>query len=237
MIGFSNISDIKPHVSETWNRKVFLTFDIDWAHDDIIEDCYKLVSSYSINTTWFVTHKCKFLEVLQNDNNVELGVHPNFNDLLFNGERKSSSEIMEEILAVVPNPYSVRSHSLTQNERLIDLFREFGLTHISNFFVPHCSNIETAPFYLWDKMIMIPHFWQDNVSIKMNSSFPFGSNFVSRFQVYNFHPIHVFLNTRNLGVYEKTRPIHHKPNELIRYRQDGDGVRSQLVKLLESTSI
>jgi hypothetical protein len=234
MTVFSNISKIKPDNNKTWKNKIFLTFDIDWAHDEIIEDCYNIIASYSVSTTWFVTHNSKFLNVLKNDKNVELGVHPNFNNLLFNNDNKSSSIVLNELLEIVQDPTSVRSHSLTQNERLIDLFRDCGLTHVSNFFLPHCSNIKGIPFYLWEKMIMIPHFWQDNVSIKMKSGFPLNENKLQSFQVYNFHPIHVYLNTTDLNIYEKTRSIHHNPNELISFRHDGYGVRSQLIQLLET---
>ena len=58
---------------------------------------------------------------------------------------------------------------------------------------------------------------------------------MSGFQVFNFHPIHVFLNTGSLELYEKTRPIHNNPKELIKFRHDGEGIRSQLINLLETS--
>jgi len=234
MITFSNLSKIVPNERETWGCRTFLTFDVDWAHDEIIEDCFNLVSSYAVPSTWFVTHKFRLLGALTDDKKVEIGIHPNFNNILFGETTKTSFEIMQEILSIVPDSKSIRSHSLTQNERLIDLFHEFGISHISNFFIPHSAKIDAIPFYLWDNMIMVPHFWQDNVSMKMNLGFPMEGVLMSGFQVFNFHPIHVFLNTRNLELYEKTRSIHHKPKELIKYRERGEGVRSQLISLLES---
>ena len=35
---FSKISSIDTCDEETWKNKVFLTFDIDWAADEVIED-------------------------------------------------------------------------------------------------------------------------------------------------------------------------------------------------------
>ena len=237
MIAFSNLSKIVPNEKETWGDKTFLTFDVDWAHDEIIEDCFNLVSSYTVPSTWFVTHQFSLLSVLTDDNKVELGIHPNFNNILFSETNKTSFEIIQEILSIVPGSKSIRSHSLTQNERLIDLFHEFGLSHISNFFIPHSAKIDVAPFYLWDNMIMVPHFWQDNVSIKMDLDFPIEENFLSGFRVFNFHPIHVFLNTESLELYEKTRSIHNNPKELIKFRHNGTGVRSQLINLLETSKL
>lgn len=235
MITFSNLSKIVPNDRETWDRRTFLTFDVDWAHDEIIEDCFNLVSSYSVPSTWFVTHHFSLLSALTDDKEVETGIHPNFNNILFEETNKTSFEILQDILSIVPDSKSIRSHSLTQNERLIDLFHEFGLSHVSNFFIPHTAKIDAIPFYLWDSMIMVPHFWQDNVSMKMNLEFPTKERLLSGLQVFNFHPIHVFLNTGNLELYEKTRPIHNNPKELLKFRNNGSGVRTQLINLLETS--
>ena len=35
---FSNISSIYPEKISTWKNKVFLSFDIDWAHDEVLKD-------------------------------------------------------------------------------------------------------------------------------------------------------------------------------------------------------
>lgn len=52
-------------------------------------------------------------------------------------------------------------------------------------------------------------------------------------KVFDFHPIHVFLNTESLDRYERTRPLHQNPKELIKHRYQGDGTRSRLIELLE----
>lgn len=230
---FSNISKISPDNSVTWARKIFLTFDVDWAHDDIIEDCYKIVSSCRVPSTWFVTHQFNLLKTFSNEPLIELGIHPNFNELLFNKSTISSTKIIENILSIVPNAISVRSHSLTNNERLNDIFNNFGISHISNTFIPYESGIKIMPYKIWNDINIIPHNWQDNVSIKMNSKFPNYDSSSSELHVYNFHPIHVFLNTNDLDLYEFTRPIHHKPKELIKYRYSGIGIRSHLLNLVQ----
>ena len=55
----------------------------------------------------------------------------------------------------------------------------------------------------------------------------------SGLKVFDFHPIHIFLNTESLERYERTRPIHHNPKELIKHRYSGYGARNQLIELLE----
>lgn len=39
-----------------WNEKIFLTFDIDWAHDEVIDDVLQLLSKYQASATLFATH-------------------------------------------------------------------------------------------------------------------------------------------------------------------------------------
>ena len=39
---FSNISQIDPIKKETW-QKNFLTFDMDWAHDEVMIDTFEIL--------------------------------------------------------------------------------------------------------------------------------------------------------------------------------------------------
>ena len=58
MLKFEIISKILPEDKITWNRKVFVTFDIDWAHDEIIDDTLDLLKRANIPAT-FMTLKSK----------------------------------------------------------------------------------------------------------------------------------------------------------------------------------
>ena len=55
--------------------KPFVSFDIDWAHDDVVFDVFKLVSAFDVDTTWMVTHETDLLNDLANSDNCELGIH------------------------------------------------------------------------------------------------------------------------------------------------------------------
>ena len=50
------ISSINTENIDTWENKIFLTFDIDWAHDEVIEDTLNLLSHYKVPGTFFATH-------------------------------------------------------------------------------------------------------------------------------------------------------------------------------------
>ena len=60
MNNFGHITDIDPNDSSTWENKYFVTFDIDWAVDEILSDSIDLIEQYDIPVTWFVTHKTPF---------------------------------------------------------------------------------------------------------------------------------------------------------------------------------
>ena len=230
---FDFISDIDLKNKSSWVGKIFLTFDIDWAEDFIIEDCLSLIEPFNIKSTWFITHKSKIIKKLEKNSNIELGLHPNFNPLIEEKDsRINANDILQKYLNYVPNAVSVRSHSLVHSERLYDLFLSKGLNRICNVFLPLSSDLQIAPYKLWDDGIMIPHCFQDNVFLKTNYSFPTINNFGTQLIVLNFHPIHLFLNTENLARYEKTRKFHKDPVRLIDYRFKGFGLRNLFTKLI-----
>ena len=226
------ISSISPQDTRTWKKKVFFTFDVDWAHDEVIADTLALVGHSGHKSTWFATHDADYLQSLFDSDLVEVGVHPNFNNLLNNNSVQNSGEIIMHARSIVPDGTSLRSHSLMQSERLIDEFSAAGFTHISNLFVPYASGLRMIPFRLWDGVTIVPYQFQDNVEIKMNLNSMDNSISEYEFHVFNFHPIHVFLNTESLDRYEKTRPLHQNPKELIKYRYKGFGTRNRLIRIL-----
>jgi hypothetical protein len=233
---FEVISKITRSHPSSWERKVFLTFDIDWAHDAVITDTIELLELVDASATWFLTHDTPVKERIRQNPKFELGIHPNFNFLLNGDERngRDSAEVIARLMELVPDARSVRSHSLTQSSGLIERFKEVGLTHESNQLVPHFSGIALAPYSLWNGMCSVPFLWEDDVHLA--HGLPGHMDDVLRhagLRVLNFHPVHVFLNTESLARYENTRPLHQNPKELIKYRYEGYGTRSRLLQLLQ----
>jgi len=231
---FGTITEIDPDDKQSWEGRVFLTFDIDWAHEEIIMDCHSLVGEAGVPSTWFITHSGPHLEILKADPLVEIGIHPNFNGLI-NGEGKDSCiKIIEDLQAFHPQASALRSHSLLQSERLLDLFKEMGMTHISNMYVPRDAGFVPSPFFLWDQIAVVPHTYQDNVEMRSNKELSL-SGCLSRenHSVVLMHPIHVFLNSNNMGLYEHTREYHRQPEKLIKFRQDRYGIRDSLKEALD----
>jgi hypothetical protein len=149
---------------------------------------------------------------------------------------KNTEEIVDRLLALVPEAKSVRSHSLTQSSVLLQLFRNKGLTHDCNYFIPHQAGMELRPWYLWNGLIKVPYFWEDDVSAIYGDNFGAIAELTQRrgLKVFDFHPIHVFLNTERMERYEESRPYHRSPEKLLTYRNnETSGTRTALKTLLE----
>ena len=243
MHDFSTISTIEEGEEASWNGPLFLTFDIDWAHDEVLNDTIEIVQNYQVSATWFVTHKTPVLERLKANKKFELGIHPNFNFLL-QGKHdagQTAKDVVQRCLDIVPDARVVRSHSMTQSSGLLEIFKECGLTHDANHFVPHHTGIELKPWQLWNNLVRVPYSWEDDVhilydTIEVPQKSPLDiamDKSDGGLKVFDFHPIHVFLNTESLDRYERTRPLHQNPKELIKHRYQGYGTCSRLIELME----
>jgi hypothetical protein len=233
---FGKIKNIVPEDGETYRGKKFITFDIDLAHDEVLEDTIDLVEEADIAATWFVTHDTTLLSRLRKNKKFEIGIHPNFNFLLQGDYRNGykAEEVIDRLLNIVPEAKSVRSHSITQSSLLIDIFQQKGLSHDCNYFIPYNSEIEIKPWYLYNGMIEVPYLWEDDVELlSRNPSSIKKILFKNELSVINFHPIHVYLNTDNMDRYEETISIHNYPKQLIGYRNNREGIRSILKKLIQ----
>jgi len=233
---FGLVRTVNVDESATWNR-LFLTFDVDWAHDDVLRDTIELVRPYDLPVTWFITHATDMLTDLRGEKDRwDLGIHPNFNPLLDGSGHGSAAEIIERLLMIVPEAKSVRSHSLVQSSILYKLFMSAGLTHDSNDYVPSHSGLALQPFCIENGLVKVPYCFSDELWCIQGGGHAEDFNALLHrdgLLVFDFHPIHVFLNTESLDRYERARQFFQNPKELIKHRYQGYGTRDRLIELLE----
>jgi hypothetical protein len=224
-----------------YEKTLYLTFDIDWASDPILADTLDLLEREQIAATFFVTHETPLLARLRRNVMFELGIHPNFNGLLQNGQTEQDATTIIGLLKdLVPEAVSIRSHSLMQSTRLLDYFREHGLTHETNLLVPMWSGIRLAPFKHWNGLTRVPYFWADDAHCV-----GIGAGLVSGWEVepylespglkvVAFHPVHVFLNTDCQARYEAARPYGRNLDRFVALRcpEDQLGTRWFLRRLI-----
>ena len=232
------------NLSDNFESKVFLTFDIDWAHDDVLSDTIDILDCYSVSATFFATHVSPTLERITANPLYELGIHPNFNPLIEKNSILNCNSILEDIISIVPTAKSVRCHSMFQSSRILDIIASHNITHDVNHFIPYQSGINLLPWLHWNKLIRVPYFWEDDVHILYNSIA--SNNLTPRdilqqslpgIKVFDFHPIHIFLNTDSLALYDNSRPYLHNPTRLQHFRNPLFGTRNLLVDLLEYITV
>jgi hypothetical protein len=216
-----------------------LTFDIDWACDAVLADTIDIVEAAGVEATWFVTHDTPLIERLRENSLFELGIHPNFNFLLEGDTRNgaNAAEVVNRLLAIVPEARSVRSHSMTQSSRLLELFLEKKLTHDVNHFIPAHSGVQLQPWFHWNGLIKVPYLWEDDAHCLYAHRSDIGDlTGGSVLRVLDFHPIHVYLNTEHMDRYEKTRRFHSHPGELIAHRSTHPQGAREILKTLLGTN-
>lgn len=233
---FENIKNIDILNSVSWVDKIFITFDIDWCSDEVLSHTLDIVEKYNIKATFFVTHETILLERMRANSNIELGIHPNFNPLLNSDFRygKNIDEIIEYYKSIVPEAVSIRSHSLTVSSPMLNAFEKYGLKYECNQFIPFNSEIELYPYKHINSIIRVPHFWEDDLHCLYQDSWDVDIYLNYKgIKVFDFHPIHLYLNTEQIERYEKSREWHNCEENLPKYRYDEYGTHSFLIDLIK----
>ena len=235
------ISDIDPEDSSTYAGKAFITIDLDWAEDFVISNTLEILEKYDVCVTWFITHKTKLLERIRKNTKFEIGIHPNFNRLIELHHTKGTVDsILSSMLDIVPEAKSVRSHSLMSSSRILDKFVEYGLTHESNILLPTNHSTIARPFRIWNSLIRVPIFWEDDIACRLKIESPNRFNLDTQlkdigFLVVDFHPIHIYINPDTISLYENTRNVHRDIQELCKIKNLGYGVENRFIEVLDRT--
>ena len=232
---FSKINEINLLGINSWKDKIFITFDIDWCSDEVLEYTLSIIENYNIKATFFVTHQTKLLKRMKENKNIELGIHPNFNFLL-NGDfrqGKTVKEVVKYYKEFVPNAITVRSHSLTQGGSIFPIFEEEGFLYECNTFIPPQGGV-LVPYQHTKKLIKVPHIFEDDVRELYEKDWDIDKflNYQG-IKVFDFHPIHIFLNTENLERYNKAKPYLQDYKKLKEFVNNRYGIKNFFMDLLK----
>lgn len=207
------------------DNEIFITIDIDWASDEVLDYTISFFEQENISATFFVTHDTPLLKRLRNNLLFELGLHPNFQKLLNNTSvEKTAREIFDQCKGIVPDAVSVRSHSLVTSSPLLDLYYCNGMKFDVGLFIPWNADMHLIPYYHWNGLLRVPFYFEDDGHCIMMENRQCKNWNVSSLlnrkgiKVFNFHPIHLFLNTENLERYEMMKFGSDGTNKIDAYR-------------------
>lgn len=181
-----------------------LTFDIDWAPDEVINFLVDILIEKKIPSVWFVTHETPVLAKMRKWKELfELGIHPNFFKNSTHGN--SEDEILSKLMEIVPEARSMRTHGLYQSSNLIlKASKDFNIHYDFSLFLPFCD-IQTHEFY-FDSMsiVRLPYNWEDDISLFYKKGLKESTTDILELNklILDFHPIHCALNTTTLEDYQ-----------------------------------
>ena len=153
-------------------KRVYLTFDMDWADDDVLKYFYDEIYMPNIQAgTLNVT----------NPSNLELGIHPNFNTLLCNECKEGNFEtVVRDLKEIVPEAVSARSHSLVTGSRINKCLYENGIKYVSNYLYQPSADMSVRCFKDYSGVIQIPFFFEDDMYL-MQKTRPSISDYLEKY--------------------------------------------------------
>lgn len=184
-----------------------LTFDVDWVSDWAIRYVAEMLERNQVRSTWFVTHDSPAIrQMIKRPDLFEIGIHPNL--LPGTNQGGSEQEIFEQLLQLVPNAKVVRTHGLVFSNALMkNLILKYGIQFDSSVLLFESANIEPHLRYYKETqrpLVRLPYFWEDSIEI-LKPSISFDINnpkyHVPGLKIFDFHPVHVVLNTDAIHSY------------------------------------
>ena len=219
-----------------------LTLDVDWASDAIIDSVAALLVERRVKATWFITHQSAAVDRLRTHGDLfELGIHPNM--LPGSTHGATEEESLAHVLAIVPGARVMRTHGLYQTSNfLVKAASQFGVQIDVSLFLPRAPHLQPhrltwGPASLW----RVPYFWEDDS--EMFEEQPIWRLAderlaVTGLRVFDFHPVHVALNTERFSRYDvlrRTRPLPSWDSAFIdAHAYDGDGPRRLFIELADA---
>jgi hypothetical protein len=189
------------------NQIIYLTFDIDWVSDKIISHTISILEDYGLNATFFATHDSQLLKTLSLKK-YEIGLHPNFD--LGNGQYDINA--LEKLKEIYPSAVGTRSHSLFFSSRVLQSMQVCGLQYESNIFLWRHEELHLTK--RTKTIDSIPFNWSDDKHVELECPFSmdtFPQLNQSGLNIFNFHPVHIYLNTDVYSRYETAKHYFNIP--------------------------
>jgi len=192
------------------NKEIYLTFDMDWACNELMDFLYDLLEKYDLAATIHITNYFASLDRYKKNKRIELGIHPNFN-ILVDGNTveglKDKKSIIEQCKSIVPDAVTARSHSLLSSTPITRSLYNYGIRYELNCYIDPYKGICVYPWFL-QGVLQVPFFYEDDLYLmeKCKNSLAFYLDHeIKMYKIFNFHPIHLFLNSESLKRYERVK--------------------------------
>ncbi len=224
---------------------VVLTVDVDWAPDFAIDFVAEQLIAHKVQATWFVTHLSPAIARLHRYPDLfELGIHPNFLPGSTDGETPEA--VLSHCMELVPLATSMRSHALVQSTPLLhEVLTKTPITTDVSLFLPCAPNLEPVWYRrLGHSLLRIPYFWEDDFEMEQGTPCWDLTPYLrvgDGLKVFDFHAIHVYLNSTGVGPYRSLkqrvpRLAEVTPSQAAEFVQTGKGAQTLFLELIRHLS-
>lgn len=215
-----------------------LTFDTDWAPDYTIDYVSEKLQKLKIKATWFITHESPAIQRLKENSLFEIGIHPNFYSNSTQG--KDIDEILKNLKRIAPNAKSIRTHGLLQSTEILLKFHKYGIETDVSILLNNEESLKphhSKPF----KILRIPYYWEDDVEMMYESNWENVDNHfsVQGLKIFDFHPIHIFLNSDSMEKYNELKTQGYpkiSKEKLLEFRNKNVGTDTFFEQFIEKLS-
>lgn len=207
------------------------TSDIEWANESVIKYAFKFFDKFNVPVTPFITHRSEEITRRYAGKERLVGVHPNFFSDSTHGT--TYQEVVNHVIALNPRARGFRSHSCFVNLKIEDIFYDRNYKWDSNL-VLHLQP-DIVPLHLATGLTRFPNFLEDyhflrlqsgtvNCAVHLKKIKPKLST--AGLKIFNFHPIHIFLNTTSLEQY-----MNYKSGKTS--MKDEDGIKNIVENIID----
>jgi hypothetical protein len=218
-----------------------LTLDTDWAPDFAIDMAAQMLIDASVKSTWFVTHWSPAIQRLAARADLfELGIHPNF--LPNSSHGHNTKEVLRHCYDLLPAGKSMRSHALMQSTPIFQqVAADKKITIDSSIYMPRVEGLRAFKVRLHGHEITrLPIFWEDDLETEQSvPAWRLSQISLSQpgLKIFDFHPIHLVLNTSNLEAYSQIKKVapqlkNLQEEQVQRHVQPGYGAKSLFTEIL-----
>lgn len=221
---------------------ICFTFDVEWAHQAVIDDVRSFLDERGIVGTFFVTHSG--VDVAHH----ERGLHPNFRrngdvyrsipDSTTLGDDELFERILRTTLSFAPEARGTRSHSLFFDSALLPIYDRIGIEYDATLrfeLEPHLR-----PFWKQNGIVEIPTYYADYFDLVTQTT-GFRASALTLdapgMKVLDFHPNLIYINAPDVPSYDATRAFYNDPERLAAARYEGPGTRTLFLELLDQVCL
>jgi len=210
------------------------TSDLDWAPESMIEETIKIFSTRNTPLVPFITHPSESIKKhYEGEKAKHVGLHPNF--LPDSTQGKDLDAVMSYVTSLWPEAKCFRSHYYTDSFFISQAFHNKGFKYDSNLCLHLQPNI--VPLQHASGLLRFPVFLDDISYADKNGDYNLQHILPSLntpgLKIFNFHPIHICLNTPSREYYQKVRKqVYENKEDWKNLIYKGDGIRTFLEQLL-----